>query len=157
MHCECRLSGVAISLLFSLTVCGCAPTMGTMHAYPGPNRSLSEVAIIEPSAHSGDVSVIVEVDGKIVERTLPGFQKQIAVLPGKHEVEAYQGVSVGTTSIPAESQTLSFLAEAGHTYRVGGYSMTFYVSGKLVGVAAEMWIEDAQTGAVVAGERPPHL
>lgn len=169
------LTNLAVYLIVVGPVFGCA-VVGTMQAYPGLELPRDKVAIVEPrSVHT----VISEIDEERAERAFGGFsQKRIAVLPGEHEIKAYQTISVGTKTIKSVMTTIAFQSEAGHTYQVvsgkvvavyrskdgtaetmmmwedGATMIPGYTDGmRLVGATTEISILDTQTGKVVSQER----
>ncbi|MEE8303541.1 MAG: hypothetical protein V3S24_14030 [Candidatus Tectomicrobia bacterium] len=133
-------------------------SVGAYKAYPGPELPEDQVAIIKAKMPimkdrmKGDAPLVVitVVDGqKLPKRFDSG---KIAIKPGTHTVAVVLAVPRGggfalyTTYIRIPAfKPISFEAEAGHTYLVGG---------KLRSSGPVIWIEDKKTKQVIAGTKP---
>ncbi len=128
-----------------LTVVLIVSSCTTKKMYEGPQLPSDKVAIIKSGSGGifGPTVKIVYVD----ERS-PGFNDiQLAVLPGKHTLEIAVIRGFEFTWIQSAG-VLYFEAEAGHTYIVKVEKFFLY------GSPIAAWLEDAETGEVVAGRKP---
>ena len=132
---------LTVFLIVVLMAFSCA----TSKMYDGPELPREKVAVLKGSTGGifGNAAGIATVDGRST-----GFNDmQVTVLPGKRtldiEVIYCEGYPVQVChEVPS---VLSFEAEAGHTY---------IAKGKIVSGVANVWLEDAETGEVVAGYEP---
>ena len=89
---------------------------------------------------------------KVDETAVSGVFKQIAVAPGRHSVSiAYTQRSPicgygGCIITHSSESSITFMAEAGHKYRIPAERMD---------ERNWIWVEDVKSGKVVAGEKPP--
>lgn len=113
--------------------------------YPGPARPAAELAIVR----LGDAQEAL-FDGRPVGQ---GDWSEAHLLPGRHRIEWQSEFGASVMVEPSGSVTGGEAVEvdlvAGRTYvlradRTTGYGYRLY-----------FWIEDAATGAVVAGEPKP--
>ena len=140
-----------------------------IHLYGGPKLTKPEIAKIH-RAHKYGVTlgfqgafppvpwpcyrheaIVTEIDGI---DTQPG--RDLHILPGRHLARVlyikYPDLSDSTLSVACkpiyETSDLSikFTAKAGHEYRIPAERR---------GERNFIWVEDAKTGKVVAGEKPP--
>ena len=131
----------AMPLLFGFLLFSAGCT--TMQSYEGSKLPPEKVALIKGSFGLINLASIIEVDGKA-----RGFTEESAeILPGEHAVKIQVRSGWGSILMPQYigNKTLSFQANAGHTYRVDGTIKkgdTF------------AWIVDEATNEVVAGEKP---
>ena len=117
-----------------LLACSCA--MLTMKGYEGQDLSADKTAVIE----KGIYLYINKCDGI----DLGFFQNKVIVLPGDHTIEvSFQTQSMGDfVSYSNETASLTFKAEAGHTYVAHAHR-----------VSTEGWIAyviDKKTGERIA-------
>lgn len=115
----------------------------TVQTYSGPQLPRDKIAVIKGAWNEYIIVSIVgnllKVDGQ------PVSGDEIEVLPGKREVVVFLtafGPGHTTSGIP---QTFSFVAEAGHVYKVDGN----WNRGD-----NQIWIIDEQTKEIVAGRKP---
>jgi hypothetical protein len=128
----------ALSFVSVILLSGC----GTMQVYEGPKRASHEVAVITSNLLAGlfDTAYILQIDGKDLGAT----DDNVEVLPGKHTVKIGVSTGLGYQQYIG-NKTISFEAIAGHTYQVNG---------KIRKGDTFAWIEDKNTGELVAGEKP---
>lgn len=139
------MTRLLITLTFLLS--GCATTNDYVYKlYPGPELDDSEVATIRLD----DGVYQMKIDGMTFHWTDYATAK---VKPGEHDIDftAMFGVSVLINPNGWDAAGTSAITdlEAGHTYsarsdRTIGHGYQMYV-----------WIEDIDTGEVVAGSRKP--
>lgn len=150
-----------------LSLFGCGTTQG----YDGPEKPLSELAIIVGARHGGtnyfsrDARWIAftQVDEKTVGNAFMGYPENVNLIPGKHTIKVImlEKYPAGMTSLPG---TNSAMAEAG-AIRWPSASFVLDTSPskryvvKFIGSSAEKipfiaWIEDENSGIVVAGSKP---
>jgi hypothetical protein len=126
--------------------------LGAVLAAAWPGFSLattpdSDVAVIEWSDQAGAVRMI---DDKEVE-----VDSRSAVLsPGRHTVIVDfvrgQSIMLGPTTVRLD-ENFEFFAEGGHTYSVR-YDRVYFPGGR---PRDFIWIEDADSGAIIDGQIPP--
>jgi hypothetical protein len=130
-----------------------------MVMYPGPERPLSTVATLTGSAHR---LVLVFYNRTTEIRILAVNEQQIiaasdefVLLPGHHDVKVAYGTfrsigwGLGWAIPPVPAQTIEFVAEAGHRYRVDGQIVSPTPDTRKFNA----WIEDLDTGAIVGGSK----
>ena len=161
------LRRISFALVLALLSSGCA-----IKAYEGPELPKSEIATIYPFVNSGAVlglffgvvplpairhkTLVYEIDGKDVS-----YRGLVYVLPGRHSVKVDYwrrpdttmciGSIVGDACVlnyETRDLSISFTAKAGHDYRIPAERR---------GEKNWIWVEDAKTGKVVAGEKPPDV
>ena len=127
---------------------GCATSSGKEHAYklyPGPERPVAELATLDISGVDS-----VTIDKLHVKRW---DYETVLVLPGRHEVVTGKGFGFSVMVEPAMygefERSLEVDLEAGKVYRVKGDR----THGQ--GYRVYLWIEDAESGEVIAGEKIP--
>lgn len=122
---------------------GCTPSV--TKEYQGKLPS-DKIATIETSKGLLTSTKISKVDGKRVRTDVP----KIEVLPGEHQltchVEHKTHYGFGWIVDEGKPQTFNIQAEAGHSYKVYGKWNSIDDT--------QIWIEDKQTDAIVAGKRP---
>jgi len=126
-----------ISVATLLASCG-----GTIQTYEGPELPPEKVATIQAEPNTiFDQATVYAVDG--VES---GFnQINAVVLPGEHTIKIRLDKLRGLVSYWTY-RTVTLNAEAGHTY---------IVLGIIIGEDTVFaWIEDKDTGLIVAGNKP---
>ena len=97
----------ALAMIWALLICsGC----GTHHAYSGPRRPRSAVAILVPSG--GTPYIIKALDGQELKPTLSEY---VAVLPGEHTLT----LRLMWRNLFVETADVSFTAVAGQRYYIG--------------------------------------
>ena len=151
---------IAIAIALAFLSSGCA-----MKAYEGPERPKSEIAVLRqvhqqsvvltvpltiPGLLTKHVATIIEIDGKSV----PGIAAEgatIHILPGRHSARVHYfrrpGVSLfGFPNYETRDLSIEFSAKAGHEYRIPVERR---------GEKNWIWVEDATTGKLVAGKKPP--
>ena len=115
----------------------------TLQTYPGPQLPPEKVAKLEGTIHYYIIALVVSqiafVDGKFVP------WDKAEMLPAKHEVVVYLEATSPKAGNTGKFQTFSFVAEAGHVYKVDG-NWNFGNN--------EIWITDRTTGQIVAGKKP---
>ncbi len=130
---------VSCLLVLFLATTGCT----TVQTYPGPQLSPDKVAIIKGATNYYVISVVggnvLKVDGQTVSGDV------IEMLPGKREVVVNLRITGPNETIYGIPQTFSFIAEAGHVYKVDGN----WNRGN-----NQIWILDEQTKLIVAGSKP---
>lgn len=141
MHLHRFLVSAALLLL---SACGTLHETGVYKLYPGPERPDSELATLA----FGDRVYTMEVDGLKVSS---GDYSEVKLLPGEHRINwgATFGVSVMVNPAMfdrADAEQVVKLA-AGHRYRVQADRTTG------AGYRMFVWIEDAASGEVVAGQK----
>jgi len=148
-----RLALVPLGRAFVFWVCvalllGCAGRSTETIAYklyPGPLRTPSEIAIVR----LGDAYTL-EIDGRPVSQV---DWTEVHVLPGTHvlrwQTEFLVSAMIEPTGFATGGREAVVALEAGHVYVVradrttgAGYRMFF-------------WIEEADSGRVVAGKAKP--
>ncbi len=126
-------------LVMFLTISGCT----TVQTYSGAKLAPDKIAKIKGATNFYVISFvsghILKVDGQKVSGD------EIELIPGSHEIVAYLMFIGGGTSASGIPQTFTFIAEAGHTYKVDGNWNTR---------DNQIWIFDEQTKKIVAGEKP---
>jgi hypothetical protein len=139
------------SLLF-----GCAAAE-TYHLYSGNPRPLSEIATLKPWHDTrfmpiGSLDVWpVSIDGQITE-AYSGALPSYYLLPGEHKIVIGFIWTEGSNRVAGEDpEEMLFTAEVGHLYLTKAYMPKKMAEGQ---VRVSFWIEDANTGEVVAGTRP---
>jgi hypothetical protein len=132
------LSLIAVFLIV-LHLASCA---GTTQMYQGPEQSPENVAMIKGHDHPISPVAVYAVDG--VET---GFNKISAVvLPGSHYLTIYLSQMKNPLITYHARGTVILNAQAGHVYQVRG---------KIIDEDnVWIWIEDENTGQIVAGEKP---
>lgn len=137
---------VTVAIIVLMSACGSYRSDHVYKLYPGPELPDSDVATLK----FGNLVYVVEIDGLRVSAADYGAVK---LLPGVHSIqwEATFVVSVMVNASGfdrAEVDNVALLS-AGHKYileadRTTGHGYRMY-----------LWIEDAETGEVVAGVRKP--
>ena len=127
----------AISFTTLLASCG-----GTIQTYEGPKLPPEKVAVIK----SGSSDLFNSATVHAVDGVESGFNMVNAVvLPGEHRIKIRPYKTAGIASYWAY-RTVVLNAEAGHTYKVAG---------KIIDEdSIWVWIEDKDTGQIVAGSKP---
>jgi len=118
--------------LVAMLVQGC----GTMQAYEGPRKPANEIAVIKTNV--GELALDTAWVGKLDGRSLVLAYAELEVAPGSHSAQIL--IKRGFLT---RSESFSFDAKAGHTYRVKG---DFHLG--------KAWVTDERTGELVAGEKP---
>jgi hypothetical protein len=150
---------LAIGIAVALSCAACAAQRMAM--YPGPERSLSDVATLAGSTHRRVLIFynrtteirILAVDGQQIIASAD----ELELLPGRHVVQAAYGTyrsilwGPGWAIPPVPAQTIEFVGEPGRRYRVDGQIVEVTPQGR----EFNAWIEDLDTGAVVGGSKQP--
>ena len=144
----------AATLVLAALLCGCGTTVARM--YDGEARPIDEVARIEGSSSFQFVRSyrchVLGIDGQSIDAG-----DVAEVLPGRHYVK----VGASLSSMGQRRWTyirkvdIVMIAEAGHSYVVYA-SFDFEFSDMGFGEEhspPSIWIEDEETGDLVAGER----
>jgi len=139
-------SAYYILIIFALLLSGCAtPTSAVYKLYPGPNKSQSEIAILE--LHNASSVVI---DGLAVSHR---DYAVVHLLPGEHQLlwTSVHGVSVliEPSMFAHQESQHEITFEEGHTYRLRSDRTTGH------GYSIYNWIEDITSGSVIAGTKKP--
>lgn len=128
-------------------VAGCAgpgPIAGPLKFYEGPTQSDQKVAFLDWQTGGGRV---LQIDDRSVDERA----RQVAVLPGRHTIQ-YAGRYNTAAGPPVRVGPLIARLElqAGHVYLVKtapwGNSKSPYLF---------LWIQNAATGEVLHGDKPP--
>jgi hypothetical protein len=129
----------AISVTTFLASCA-----GTMQTYEGSELPPEKVAVIK----AGSIDVFNSATVHAVDGVESGFNiVNAVVLPGEHLIMIRPYKFTGITSYWAY-RTVVLNAEAGHTYTA---------LGKIIDEETIFaWIEDAETGQIVAGTKPDY-
>ena len=127
----------------------------TMQTYPGERLPQDRVARIDRSAIHRHFFYNVIVNVAEVDGLKPtGVHTDFEVLPGEHTLYVTVHLSYHLLAAPAMASKqfiitpgnkLTFRAEAGRRYKIQGED---------VGELFFIWLEDAETGSVVAGKKP---
>ncbi len=141
------LSGV-LSAWF-LTGCGVAARSGAPpKLYEGTTLANDQVAVLDWGCSSCSGGSVKEVDRRKVEE-VTRWDTRVAVLPGKHTLR-YDGWYGGSVMLGPASRTITQTdvveLKAGHVYLVKATR-----KGQWSHPSLYLWIEDAATGEVVAG------
>ncbi len=127
-----------------LGACAAAPSQHVYKLYPGPVRPDSELATIG----LGDGVFSLQIDGLTVNRADFGH---VNILPGPHRIKLDTWYLVSVLVDPSglkSDETGSYVdLEPGHRYLVR--------SSDPGGGMRYLWIEDADSGQLVAGARRP--
>lgn len=136
------------AVLLGIVASACATAPEEVHPYklyPGPERPLAELAVVKLGN-----AVAAEFDSRLVMR---GDWSEVHLLPGEHTIrwQAEFGVSVmiEPSGFATRGSQVVAQLEAGQVYRLRAERTTG------PGYRAYLWIEDASTGAVLAGMRRP--
>ncbi len=124
-----------------LAIAGCS----TARTYTGEQKPLEKISVLKGAwnihVFSQVFGTVVNVDGNDVSG-----KDKVELLPGKHEV------SVGLVYMPltgqqvrGKAQKFNIVTEAGHVYIVDGN----WNDGN-----NQIWIEDENTGKIIAGRKP---
>jgi hypothetical protein len=136
----------AVLLCIVASACATAPEEAHPYKlYAGPERPLEELAVVQLG--NADAA---EFNGRLVTR---GDWSEVHLLPGEHvirwQTEFGVSVMIEPTGFATYGTEMTAQLEAGRVYRLRADRT------KGVGYRAYLWIEDASTGAVVAGTRKP--
>lgn len=115
----------------------------TVQTYSGPQLPRDKIAVIKGAWNE---YIIVSVYGSVLKvdgQTVSG--DEIEVLPGKREVVVFLTIIGPGQIVSGIPQTFSFIAEAGHVYKVDGN----WNRGD-----NQIWIINEQTKEIVAGRKP---
>src|SRR5262245_58901800 len=131
-----------------LLASGCAaPVVGPLKSYDGPVLGDDKVALLDWQSGGGHV---LQIDDRPVDERA----RQAAVLPGRRTIQ-YLGTFGGSVLLgPAVRRVGPLIArlelQAGHVYLVKANRQGDWRSPSLY-----LWIEDAATGEVLHGGKPP--
>ena len=102
-----------ILIILNITIfCGC----GTVQVYTGDRLPKDKVAIIKQDGTRPYYVAIKEIDGKPVDSVFKNFE----ILPGVHTLRINVMGSFHGLYRKEDMDTISFVAEIGHVYRVDG-------------------------------------
>ncbi len=139
-------------LLILVIVCaGCAGlTTDVYYGYLGEARSDAEVAIVRSVT-----AALEEIDGKQLKHPDPDkYYSEARMPPGPHTVTLYREFGVSVLIVPKgyveAVSTFPINLEPGHVYELHGDRTTG------LGFRVYLWIVDATTGKVVAGQKKPY-
>jgi hypothetical protein len=137
---------ITAAIFFFLSACGAHHSQYVYKLYPGPELTDSDVATLK----FGKGVYVVEIDGLKVSSADYGT---IKLVPGKHSIrwEAMFLVSVMVNSSGFDSAEADKKVNlsAGHTYTIEADRTTG------PGYRMYLWIENTDTGEVVAGAKKP--
>jgi hypothetical protein len=138
--------GLISPAVLALALSACATSNShTYKLYPGPERPAAELATLDVS---GVDSVII--DGLEVRRWDYGT---VLLLPGEHQLVSTETFGFSVLVEPAMlgtfESTLDVTLDAGKAYKVIGDRTTGH------GYRIYFWVEEAQSGRVIAGEKKP--
>ena len=147
-----RLPGLRQFLLLTLLasplglLCGCTSTDHIVYKlYPGAERPDTEIVTLR----LGSASEVI-IDGRKVDRSDYGT---VTLLPGPHKIrwDTWFGVSVLVEPSGFATRTAGHGVElkAGHAYVLKADRTTGH------GYRTYLWIEDADSGEVIAGTKKP--
>jgi Flp pilus assembly protein TadD len=121
-------------LMAFLVICSCSSA--PMKGYTGPDLPTDQTALVKAVRATN----INTCDGL----KLSGFQNEVIVLPGAHNIEVtWRG---GIESYSNEVILVTFKAEAGHTYEISAESVP--------GARWDVFTTDKTTGTRVGNNRP---
>ena len=132
---------IIVIILFVTFLYGC----GTIQVYTGDRLPKEEVAIIKQNGTRPYYIAIKEIDGKPVSSVFRDFE----ILSGVHTLRINVMGSFPGFDKKENSDTISFLAESGHVYRVNGW---LDEQGNAV-----LWVTDEETNNPVTLEREKEL
>lgn len=158
-----RLVGILVAILVTLASACLKHEGGTnvliprypdaYKAYNGDPLPLTELAVIETAVgHSAREAgaMIRTIDGLYMRGFMDG-KVQVHVQPGSHTFGlafAENGIVLGAKNFKPHA-SITFDAEAGHSYRIYGRQQR--VKGSIEGGRATVYVVDVATGARVAG------
>ncbi len=139
-----------LTLLFALLLGGCVGlTPDVYKGYSGEDRPDAEIAIIR-----GVSAGLYEVEGERLWKKHPDpdkYYNEARMLPGAHTVTLIRQFSVSIWLVPGGRMTVSrsflVIMEAGHVYELHADRTTG------PGFRVYLWIADATTGELVAGQK----
>jgi hypothetical protein len=136
------------AVLLCIVASACATAPEEVHSYklyPGPERPLEALVVVRLGN-----AYAAEFNGRLVTR---GDWSEVHLLPGEHTIRWQTEFGVSVTIEPSGFATrgteVIVQLEAGRVYRLSADRT------KGRGYRTYLWIEDASTGAVVAGARIP--
>lgn len=104
---------VILTILITTSLYGC----GTIQVYTGDRLPKEEAAIIKQNGTRPYYTAIKEIDGKSVDSLFKNFE----ILPGVHTLRINVMGSFPDLYRKEDTDTISFVAEIGHVYRVDGW------------------------------------
>lgn len=140
---------VLVLLLLLATGCGATQT------YTGEKLLKEQVALIQRNTIQRLLYYVLTLNVADIDGIKPSqFQTYYEVLPGEHtlsirviwQTHLVAAPLVASKGLNLANNTITFRAEAGRNYRLNGEEgadKLFFV-----------WLEDADTGSLVAGRRP---
>ncbi|MHC4270059.1 MAG: hypothetical protein ACYSTS_16565 [Planctomycetota bacterium] len=128
---------VVLTILVITFFCGC----GTIQVYTGDRLPKEKVAIIKQNGARPYYIEIEEIDGKSVDSVFRDFE----ILPGVHTLRIKVMGSFPGFERKEDVDTISFVAEASHVYRVVGWLDEQE--------NAVIWVIDEETNVPVTLER----
>jgi hypothetical protein len=140
-------AAILLGLLFCILLSACATTepVRPYKLYPGPERQLAELAVVQMGQAGA-----AEFNGRPVSRR---DWSEVHLLPGEHTVrwltQFGASVMVEPSGFATGGAEIRVHLQAGETYRLMADRTTGY------GYRMYFWIENATTGTVVAGTRKP--
>ncbi len=139
---------LALCVVVAVTLVGCAVgTPDIYKGYPGQARQAAEISIVR-----GKSAGLHEVDGESLKHPDPSkYYHEAHLLPGAHTVTLIRDFSVSILLVPGgritASKSFLVIMEAGHVYELHADRTTG------PGFRVYLWIEDARTGELVAGQK----
>jgi hypothetical protein len=155
-----RMRFLLVMMLALALTSGCA---APVQVYPGEKLPRDQVARIERSTfcnyHDFPASAVISLYVDTVNGEAAPKGSVLEVLPGQQTLGV--DVSILTRALSAPSlyskppfrlspSTLTFRAEAGHEYKIKTQVLLEPTQNRIA-----WWAEDAESGSVVAGEKPP--
>jgi len=128
---------VILIILIITILYGCS----TIQVYKGDRLPKQEVAIIKQNGTRPYYIAIKEIDGKSVGSVFRNFE----ILPGIHTLKINVKGSFPDFDKKEDMDTISFLSEAGHVYRIVGWLDEQE--------DAVIWVVDEETNTPVTLER----
>ena len=133
-------------ILASILIAACAFQVShTYKLYSGPERSAEEIATLDLSGVD-----VITVDGLNVKRM---DYARVQLFPGEHRITSAKEFGFSVLVEPSMhgrfERILEVNLEAGKVYKVIGDRTTGH------GYQIFFWIEEANSGEVVAGEKKP--
>lgn len=129
---------------------GCGLMASDMKAYPGPDLSKSQLAVVENAWGCPGCLTSVRNEGYVYyDISCDGMRSSVSLQPGAYDI-AYGHRNYKTTAVERSDR---IELKAGHTYVVKDdvcYAFCF----SMPSYQTFVWIEDGASGEVVSGIKP---